>query len=196
MNKEKLKIETKAHYGKNNIKIIDLQNSRYFFEGLHVLAYKWKYKNFFDLLKLKDTDLQWNVFTIFIAVIYYNMCVPKGWRINSKRFKNNLLLKNKYSILFRFDGEIQEVSEHYFDDAVKWLKEKGLIQNSSAHYTYIELGQRFWDYSRKLGNYLFNTGYAQKSIKENTHYFGSLHSELKEEKAYTERKLIRTERLH
>ena len=41
MNKEKLKIETKARYGKNNIKIVDLQNSRYFFEGLYVLAHKW-----------------------------------------------------------------------------------------------------------------------------------------------------------
>ena len=44
--------------------------------------------------------------------------------------------------------EIQEISEGHFDDALKWLKEKGLIQKSSAHYTYIELGQRFWDYSR------------------------------------------------
>ena len=196
MNKEKLKIKTKAHYGKNNIKIVDLQNSRYFFEGLYVLAHKWKYKTFQDLLDLKDKDLQWNVFTIFIGILYYNMCVPNGYSINSKRFKNNLLLKHKYSTLFRFDGEIQEISERHFDDALKWLKEKGLIQKSSAHYTYIELGQRFWDYSRKLGNYLFNTEYAQKSIKENTHYFGSLHSKSKEEAAYIERKLIRTERLH
>jgi len=196
MNKEKLKIETKAHYGKNNVRIVDLQNSRYFFEGLYVLAHKWKYKTFKDLLDLKDKDFQWNVFTIFIGILYYNMCVPKGYRINSKRFKNNLLLKHKYSTLFRFDGEIQEISEHHFDDAVKWLKEKGLIQNSSAHYTYIELGQKFWDYSQKLGNYLFNTQYAQRSIKKNTHYFGSLHSESKEEIAYIERKLIRTERLH
>jgi len=196
MNKEKLKIETKAHYEKNNIKVIDLQNSRYFFEGLHVLANKWNYRPFKDLLELKDNDFQWNIFTLFIAVLYYNMCTSNGWRINSKRFKNNLLLKNKYSLLFRFDGEIQEVSEHYFDDALKWLKEKGLIQKSSTHYTYIELGQRFWDYSRKLGNYLFNTEYAQRSIKENTHYFGSLHSKSKEEEAYIERKLIRTERLH
>jgi len=124
------------------------------------------------------------------------MCVPNGYSINSKRFKNNLLLKHKYSTLFRFDGEIQEISERHFDDALKWLKEKGLIQKSSAHYTYIELGQRFWDYSRKLGNYLFNTEYAQKSIEKNTHYFGSLHSKSKEEAAYIERKLIRTERLH
>ena len=196
MNKEKLKIETKAHYGKNNIKIVDLQNSRYFFEGLHVLAHKWNIKEFKDLLDLKDKDLQWNVFTIFIGILYYNMCVPKGYRINSKRFKNNLLLKHKYSTLFRFDGEIQEISERHFDDALKWLKEKGLIQNSSAHYTYIELGQKFWDYSRKLGNYLFNTEYAQRSIKKNTHYFGSPHSKSKEEAAYIERKLIRTERLH
>ena len=196
MNKEKLKIETKAHYGKNNVRVVDLQNSRYFFEGLYVLAHKWKYKTFKDLLDLKDEDLQWNVFTIFIGILYYNMCVPKGYRINSKRFKNNLLLKHKYSTLFRFDGEIQEISEHHFDDAVKWLKEKGLIQNSPAHCTYIELGQKFWDYSRKLGNYLFNTEYAQRSIKKNTHYFGSLHSESKEEIAYIERKLIRTERLH
>ena len=196
MNKEKLKIETKAHYGNNNIKIVDLQNSRFFFEGLYVLAHKWKYKTFKDLLDLKDKDLQWNVFTIFIGILYYNMCVPNGYSINSKRFKNNLLLKHKYSTLFRFDGEIQEISERHFDDALKWLKEKGLIQKSSAHYTYIELGQRFWDYSRKLGNYLFNTEYAQRSIKENTHYFGSLHSKSKEEAAYIERKLIRTERLH
>jgi len=196
MHSEKLKIKTQAHYGKNNVKVIDLQNSRYFFNGLYVLAKKWNYKSFNNLLELKNKDLQWNAFTIFIGVLYYNMCVPKGWRVNFKRFKNNLLLKNKHSVMFRFDGEVQEVSEHHFDKAIEWLKKNGLIQQSSAHYTYIELGQKFWDYSRKLGNYLFNTEYAQRSIEKNRHYFGSLDSESKEEKAYAERKLIKKERLH
>ena len=196
MNKEKLKIETKAHCGKNNIKVIDLQNSKYFFDGLYVLAKKWKYKSFNDLLELKNTDLKWSVFTIFIGVLYYNMCVPKGWRVNFKRFKNNLLLKNKYSVMFRFGDEVQEVSERHFDEAMEWLKKNDLIQQSSAHYTYIELGQKFWDYSRKLGNYLFNTGYAKKSIKENSHYFGDPFKKSRTEIAFEERKKINTKRLH
>lgn len=192
---EKLKIKTQAHYEKNNIKVVDLQNLRYFFDGVYVLANKWNYKSFNELYKLKDKDLKYNAYNILIGLLYYNMCTPKGYEVNLKRFKNNLLLKNKYSLLFRMEGEILEVSEHCFDKTIKWLKENDFITKGS-HPTYIEINNHLSDKLQKLGNYLFNTKYAQKSIKENTHYFGNPFKKSKTDVAFEERAKINTKRLH
>jgi hypothetical protein len=192
---EKLKIKTQAHYEKNNIKVVDLQNLRYFFDGLYVLANKWNYKSFNELYKLKDQDLKYNAYNILVGLLYYRMCTPRGWEVNLKRFKNNLLLKNKYSILFRMEGEILEVSDHYFDKAIKWLKENDFITTGS-HHSYIEINNHLSDKLQKLGNYLFNTRYAQRSIAENTHYFGDPSKKSKTDVAFEERAKINKERLH
>ena len=50
-------------------------------------------------------------------------------------------------------------------------------------------------YNRKLGNYLFNTDYAQKSIERNTHYFGD-HTSHEHLEAFREREQMNNRTLN
>ena len=116
------------------------------------------------------------------------MCAKRGWEVNEKRFKNQMLLKNKSAFIFDMQGEFQEVKEKHFNEAMRLLKEYDLIKTGS-HSSYIKINNTHLDYCCKLGNYLFNTKYAQESIKDNTHYFGD-HSSLDHERAYREKREI------
>ena len=168
------------------VKELELKNLRYFFRGMDVLSNKWKINSFTKIQKIKDPDLIQAAYVILIGLIYKYMCTKKGWEVNKKRFKNEILLKNKSSFIFVMDGEFQDIKEKYFDEAMEHLKKCNLIKTGS-HDSYIQINNTHLDYCCKLGNYLFDTEYARQSIEDNTHYFGD-HSSIEHEEAYKERK--------
>ena len=179
------KIEKKAYYNDREVKIIELQNIPYFFFGLQVLDSKWGIKHFVEIKKIKDENLKDYVYKVLIGLIYKRMCCKRGWEVNFKRFKNQMLYKTKAAFIFSIQGELQEIQdEDCFDKAVDFLKKIKLIKTGS-HHSYIELYGPT-DYCQKLGNYLFNTWYCQESFKRNSHYFGD-HSSGEHERAYEER---------
>jgi hypothetical protein len=179
-------LEVKVYSNGIRVKVIELKNIRYFFRGMSVLADKWKIKPFIKIRQIKDPDLTQAAYDILIGLIYKYMCAKRGWEVNEKRFKNQMLLKNKSAFIFDMQGEFQEVEEKHFNEAMRLLKEYDLIKTGS-HSSYIKLNNTHLDYCCKLGNYLFDTKYAQESIKDNTHYFGD-HSSLEHELAYNEKK--------
>ena len=182
------KLTTKAFYQGKEIKIIPLENISYFFEGLHVLSSKWKVEPFKKLWKDCEDNLKYPALTIFIGLLYKDMCTKKGWEVNYKRFKNQMLLKNKYPKVFLLESDYLTIPDNKFDNAFRLLKKCGFIEQGS-HPSYIRLNNSPMGYNRKLGNYLFDTEYAQKSIERNTHYFGSS-SSCDHSRALKERKLI------
>jgi len=186
------KLTIKAFYQGKEVKIIPLKNIGYFFDGLDTLSRKWQIKPFLKLWNDENGD-QTNqaALIILIGLLYKNMCTKKGFEVNAKRFKNEMLLKNKNPKVFlleadyfnfndladSFSGEADEgdvviAADHLFDSALKKLKKFDLIERGSRH-GYIRLADQYSDYCEKLGNYLFDTEYARNSIKRNTHYFGS-----------------------
>jgi|TARA_B110000977_G_scaffold26969_1_gene33835 hypothetical protein len=181
-------LEVKVYSNGIRVKVIELKNIRYFFRGMSVLADKWKIKPFIKIRQIKDPDLTQAAYDILIGLIYKYMCAKRGWEVNEKRFKNQMLLKNKSAFIFDMQGEFQEVEEKHFNEAMRLLKEYDLIKTGS-HSSYIKLNNTHLDYCCKLGNYLFDTKYAQESIKDNTHYFGD-HSSLDHERAYREKREI------
>lgn len=74
------------------------------------------------------------------------------------------------------------------------LEKCGFIKQGS-HPSYVQLRHSGCDYNRKLGNYLFNTEYAQRSIERNTHYFGD-HTSHDHYEAFQERKQINNRTLN
>ena len=168
------------------VKELELKNLRYFFRGMDVLSNKWKINSFTKIQKIKDPDLIQAAYVILIGLIYKYMCTKKGWEVNKKRFKNEILLKNKSSFIFVMDGEFQDIKEKHFDEAMELLKKCNLIEIAS-YGSSIKINNTHLDYCCKLGNYLFDTEYARKSIEDNTHYFGD-HSSIEHEEAYKERK--------
>ena len=179
-------LEVKVYSNGIRVKVIELKNIRYFFRGMNVLADKWKIKPFTKILEIKDPDLIQAAYDILIGLTYKYMCVKKGWEVNEKRFKNQMLLKNKSPFIFDMQGELQEIEEKHFNEAMELLKEYDLVKTGS-HGSYIKINNTHLDYCCKLGNYLFDTEYARESIRDNTHYFGD-HSSLEHEKAYNEKK--------
>jgi len=178
----------KAFYKGKEVKIIQLEHLHFFFKGLHTLGSEWRVEPFKKLWNDCEDDLKYYAMTIFIGLLYKYMCTKKGWEVNYKRFKNEMLLKNKNPKVFLLESDYLTIPDNKFDDAFKLLKSVGFIEEGS-HYSYIKLNNRSRGYSIKLGNYLFNTDYAQKSIERNTHYFGTSNSYL-HERAYRDRKLI------
>ena len=186
------KLTIKAFYQGKEIKIIPLKNIGHFFDGLHVLSSKWQVKPFLKLWNDENGDVTNNAaLIILIGLLYKNMCTKKGFEVNAKRFKNEMLLKNKNPKVFlleadylnfndladSFSGEPDEkavmiAADHLYENAFKKLKKFDLIEKSS-HHGYIRLTDQYSDYCQKLGNYLFDTEYARNCIKRNTHYFGS-----------------------
>ena len=73
------------------VKELELKNLRYFFRGMDVLANKWKINSFTKIQKIKDPDLIQAAYVILIGLIYKYMCTKKGWEVNKKRFKNEIL---------------------------------------------------------------------------------------------------------
>jgi hypothetical protein len=179
-----MKIKTKAYFNEREIKIIKLKNLSFFFDGLRTLERKWRIYPFVKMNEIKNRELQHCIYNILIGLIYKRMCCERGWEVNLKRFKNQMTYKSNASFIFDIDGEPQEIDEKYFDEGIKFLKDIGLIE-TGYHHSYIRLDGPV-DYCQKLGNYLFDTDYGQRSIKNNTHYFGS-HTSYQHEKAYQER---------
>ena len=87
------------------VKELELKNLRYFFRGMDVLSNKWKINSFTKIQKIKDPDLIQAAYVILIGLIYKYMCTKKGWEVNKKRFKNEILLKNKSSFIFVRDRD-------------------------------------------------------------------------------------------
>lgn len=184
----------KAFYKGQEVKIIQLQNLNFFFSGLATLSSKWKVEPFKKLWEDCEDDLKYDAMTIFIGLLYKDMCTKRGWEVNYKRFKNEMLLKNKYPKVFMLESDYLTIPKNKFDNAFRLLKKCGFIEQGS-HPSYIRLNNSPMGYNRKLGNYLFNTEYAQKSIERNTHYFGD-HTSSDHYEAFQERKQINNRTLN
>ena len=130
-------LEVKVYSNGIRVKVIELKNIRYFFRGMSVLADKWKIKPFIKIRQIKDPDLTQAAYDILIGLIYKYMCAKRGWEVNEKRFKNQMLLKNKSAFIFDMQGEFQEVEEKHFNEAMRLLKEYDLIKTGS-HGSYIK----------------------------------------------------------
>ena len=139
-------------------------------------------------------DLIYHAMTILIGLIYKNMCTKKGWEVNYKRFKNEMLLKHKNSKVFMLESDYLTIPDNKFDDAYRLLKKCDFIRQGSS-YNYIEINNTHLNYCQKLGNYLFNTEYAKESIERNTHYFGD-HTSYDHYKAYEQRKELNNKSLN
>lgn len=184
----KNRLDIKAFYKGKEVKIIQLHHLNFFFSGLHTLSSKWEVEPFKKLWSDCKDDLKYHAMTIFIGLLYKDMCTERGWEVNYKRFKNEMLLKNKYPKVFLLESDYLTIPDNEFDNAFRLLKSVGLVKQGS-HHSYIQLVHTGCNYNRKLGNYLFNTKYAQRSIKENTHYFGD-HNSHEHHEAFEQRKQI------
>lgn len=184
----------KAFYKGKEVKIIQLQNLNFFFSGLATLSSNWKVEPFKKLWEDCDDDLKYDAMTIFIGLLYKDMCTSRGWEVNYKRFKNEMLLKNKYPKVFMLESDYLTIPDNEFDNAFRLLEKCGFIEQGS-HPSYIRLNNSPMGYNRKLGNYLFNTEYAQRSIERNTHYFGD-HTSHDHYEAFQERKQINNRTLN
>ena len=136
------------------------------------MSSKWKVEPFKKLWKDCEDDLKYPALTIFIGLLYKDMCTKRGWEVNYKRFKNEMLLKNKLPKVFLLESDYLTIPDNEFDNAFRLLKKCGFIERGS-HRSYIRLYNSSMNYNRKLGNYLFDTEYARNSIYRNSHYFGS-----------------------
>tara|TARA_R110000737_G_scaffold112690_1_gene145825 strand:- start:46 stop:624 length:579 start_codon:yes stop_codon:yes gene_type:complete len=180
------KLTIKAFYQGKEIKIIPLKNIGYFFDGLDTLGRKWKVKPFTYLL---DFTKEINNASLSILIgLLYRRTVRNVFRFNKKRFKNEMLLKNKKPTVFLLEADYLTIPETIYDEALEKLKKIGLIE-TDQFYDYMVLSDEHSDYCGKLANYLFNTEYARNSIKRNTHYFGS-YSDYDHSIAFKERQLI------
>ena len=180
------KLTIKAFYQGKEIKIIPLKNISYFFDGLDTLGRKWKVKPFTYLL---DFTKEINNASLSILIgLLYRRTVRNVFKFNKKRFKNEMLLKNKKPTVFLLEADYLTIPETIYDEALEKLKKIGLIE-TDQFYDYMVLSDEHSDYCGKLANYLFNTEYARNSIKRNTHYFGS-YSDYDHSIAFKERQLI------
>lgn len=191
MIKDRLTI--KAFYKGKEVKIIELKNLKFFFSGLHTLYDEWKVEPFVKLFK-EPSEIRYIAITLLIGLLQKDMCTRTGYEVNYKRFKNEMLLKNKYPKVFMLESDYLTVPDNQFDNALRLLKYVGLI-DLDYHKTYIRLNNTHVDYCRKLGNYLFDTHYARESIKRNTHYFGD-HNSHEHYKAFEQRKEINIKSLN
>ena len=187
-------LKIKAFYKGKEVKIIQLQHLHFFFKGIHTLSSEWKVEPFKKLWNDCKDDLKYHAMTIFIGLLYKDMCTKRGWEVNYKRFKNEMLLKNKNPKVFLLESDYLTIPDNEFDNAFRLLKKCGFIEQGS-HPSYIRLNNSPMGYNRKLGNYLFNTDYAQKSIERNTHYFGD-HTSHDHYEAFQERKQINNRTLN
>ena len=192
MNRNGLTI--KAFYKGKQVKIIELHHIHYFFSGLHTLSNEWKVEPFKKLWSDCKDDLKYHAMTIYICLLYKDMCCKKGWEVNYKRLKNEMLLKNKYSKVFLLESDYLTIPDNQFDNAFRLLKSVDLVRKSN-HPGWIRLTDYGLGYGRKLGNYLFNTKYCEKSFKNNRHYFGD-HSSHDHYQAFQERKEINIKSLN
>ena len=189
----KNEITIKAFYKGKEVKIIELQHLSFFHSGLYTLANEWKVKPFDVLMEDVSNETTLAALNIMIGLIHKDM-FTKMYVVNLKRFKNEMLLKNKNPKVFLMESDYLKIPDNDFDNGIMFLKKIGFIK-TEYHHSYIQINNSIIDYCRKLGNYLFNTDYAQKSIERNTHYFGD-HSSVDHYKASKERKQINDKSLN
>ena len=187
-------ITIKAFYKGKEVKIIELQHLSFFHSGLYTLGNKWKVKPFDVLMEDISNETTLAALHIMIGLIHKDMCTKNGYEVNLKRFKNEMLLKNKNPKVFLMESDYLKIPDNNFDNGVMFLKKIGFIK-TGYHNSYIQINNSIIDYCRKLGNYLFNTWYCQESFKRNTHYFGD-HSSVDHCKASRERKQINNKSLN
>jgi hypothetical protein len=187
-------LDIKAFYKGKEVKIIELHHLGFFYSGLTTLATKWKVKPFDVLMKDVSDETTQAALNIMIGLIYKDMCTKSGPVINLKKFKNEMLLKNKKPKVFLMESDYLKIPDNDFDNGMGFLKKIGFIGQDTYH-NYIAINNSIMDYCRKLGNYLFNTWYCQESFKRNTHYFGD-HNSYDHYRASQERKQISNKTLN
>ena len=187
-------LKIKAFYKGKEVKIIELQHLSFFHSGLYTLGNKWKVKPFDVLMEDVSNETTLAALNIMIGLIHKDMCTKNGYEVNLKRFKNEMLLKNKNPKVFLMESDYLKIPDNDFDNGVMFLKKIGFIK-TGYHNSYIQINNSIIDYCRKLGNYLFNTDYAQKSIERNTHYFGD-HTSHEHLEAFREREQMKNRTLN
>ena len=130
----KNELTIKAFYKGKEVKIIQLQHLKFFFSGLATLSSKWKVEPFKKLWEDCEDDLKYHAMTIFIGLLYKDMCTKKGWEVNYKRFKNEMLLKNKYPKVFMLESDYLTIPDNKFDDAFRLLKSTNKIFPSASSF--------------------------------------------------------------
>ena len=185
MIKDRLNI--KAFYKGKEIKIIQLENLNFFFDGLSTLVDNWKVEPFTKLWgdNALNKKITYSSLNLMIYLIY-KLHFGKGWEINIKRFKNEILFKTKTPKVFLMESDYLTLSSSEFDLAVSYLNEINFI-NMNSYNSYFNINNKIVKYCIRLGDYLFYTNYCKKSFEQNTHYFGSSNS-IEHREAYRERK--------
>ena len=178
----------RAFYKDKEIKIIELENLHFFFDGLHTLANEWKVEPFTKLWGKKSLNRTDHSALNVIMYLIYKLHFGKGWEINIKRFKNELLFKTKNPKVLLLESDYLTLTSSKFDSAISYLNNIGFIKTNSRN-RYFDIDNTIVKYCIRLGDYLFNSYYCQRSFEENSHYFGG-HSSVEHYKAYEERKEI------
>lgn len=188
MNKDGLTIKA-FHKGKE-IKVIELENLNFFFDGLHTLSEEWKVEPFTKLWGNKaevNKEIKHSALNMMVYLIY-KLHFGKGWDVNIKKFKNELLYKTRHPKVFLMETDYLTLNESQIDSALSYLKRIGFVYTNTYN-NKLNINNTILKYCIRLGDYLFNSYYCQRSFEENCHYFGS-HSSLEHYKAYEERKEI------
>jgi len=184
----------RAFYKDKEIKIIELQNLSFFFDGLHTLANEWKVEPFTRLWGKKSLNRTDHSALNVIMYLIYKLHFGKGWEINIKRFKNELLFKTKNPKVFLLESDYLTLTSSKFDSAISYLNNIGFIKTNSRN-RYFDIDNTIVKYCIRLGDYLFHTDYCERSFKENSHYFGGS-SSIEHQRAYKERKQMSEGSLH
>ena len=189
------RLTRQAFYKGKEIKIIELENLSFFFKGLSVLSEEWKIEPFTKLwgenaIDKKITHSSLNMMIYLIYKIHFG----KGGDINIKRFKNELLFKNKNPKVFLMESDYLTLSNSEFNSAISYLNQINFI-NINSHNSYFNINNTIIKYCIRLGDYLFETDYCKKSFERNTHYFGDSNS-FEHHRAFEERKELNSRSLN
>jgi hypothetical protein len=187
-------LDIRAFHRGKEIKIIELENLYFFFDGLSTLANKWKVEPFTKLWGKKSLNRTDHSALNVIMYLIYKLHFGKGWEINIKRFKNELLFKTKNPKVLLLESDYLTLTSSKFDSAISYLKNIGFIKTNSRN-SYFDIDNTIFKYCIRLGDYLFHTDYCERSFKENSHYFGGSNS-IEHQRAYKERKQMSEGSLH
>ena len=187
-------LDIRAFHRGKEIKIIELENLYFFFDGLSTLANKWKVEPFTKLWGKKSLNRTDHSALNVIMYLIYKLHFGKGWEINIKRFKNELLFKTKNPKVLLLESDYLTLTSSKFDSAISYLKNIGFIKTNSRN-SYFDIDNTIVKYCIRLGDYLFHTDYCERSFKENSHYFGGSNS-IEHQSAYKERKQMSEGSLH
>ena len=187
-------LEIKAFYKGKEVKIIELHHLSFFHSGLITLARKWKVKPFDVLMEDVSDETTQAALNIMIGLIYKDMCTKSGYEVNLKKFKNEMLLKNKKPKVFLMESDYLTLSNSEFNSAISYLNQINFI-NINSHNSYFNINNTIIKYCIRLGDYLFETDYCKKSFERNTHYFGDSNS-FEHHRAFEERKELNSRSLN